>query len=116
MTKCVDLSEDPRFTEISITSLIAFFFLFLLINIFITVGFFYLILCVAAFAVSQIFFQGSPRHVLLRFRYTVTTSSTLSPTVPPSVILPDPEEVEGIMRFTGIGDHSSERSLFSSKL
>ena len=78
MTKCIDVSENRDLQAVSPVAMGVFVVIFFFINLLIKFGILYIICVIIAYALTQMFFQYTPRVVMATLKY-ITRSSHLSP-------------------------------------
>lgn len=95
MRKCIDVSDNKKLGAVSPVAMFAFAAIFIVLTAVMKAGFLYFILVFASYVLTQIFFQYTPRYVLLTLKFLVT-NSYLTPSFEDFSYIADETKITGI--------------------
>jgi hypothetical protein len=72
MTKCIDISENRRFSTVSPIAMFVFIGLFVIETALMKPGFAYLLALAVSYILTQIFFEYTPRFIFLFVKFIIT--------------------------------------------
>lgn len=112
-TRFIDLNNDPRITEGSVVSLVAFASLALVESLLIHFGFFYILVLFLTWLFCNFVFQFSPRLTLLVVKVLIGSESRLTPNFDDKDYIYDEDLIENVRKFKGI---NSNENIFSAEI
>ncbi len=71
-TRCIDISENRRLGNVSPLAIFAFVAIYIILTAFMEPGFTYIIALLAAYLLTQLFFQFTPRFIFLMIKFLLT--------------------------------------------